>query len=232
MLDDALALRAAWTSQLAALDLGDASSVVMAGAAAEITSESFPLPIADAVEGLVTLGQSAPPLEDDATPSATGLPDGSVSACVLLGTWASISAMESAVEEARRITTSGGRVWLGAVDVDALVLGSPLTSRSAAFYRGRGIAPSGPTGVSPTAMALLRARLREIETYSLALPVAAFSDPAAYVAAVLEGMWLGVGDLSVAEHAQLEADLLEDLRDEPFPLVEYRPWALSSARTP
>lgn len=231
MLDDALALRAAWTTKLAALHIDEAPTIVMAGGAAEVTSETFPLPVADAVDGLVTLGQSAPPLDDGATPFATGLPDGSVSACVLLDMWSSIADMDAAVVEARRITESGGRVWLGDVDVDTLVLGEPATQRSAAFYRSRGVAPAGSPGVSTTAMALLRARLREIETFQVVLPVAAFSDAVSYVAAVLSGMWLGVGNLSVAEKAQLETDLLVGLRNEEFPLVEYRPWVLSRART-
>ena len=231
MLEDALALHEAWTNRLSGFDLADTRTLVMGGVAAELTSESFPMPVADAVEGLVTLGKPAPALGDDATPSATGLAPASIDACVLLEAWSSPGELDAVVIEARRITRTDGQVWLGEVDIETLVAGTAGTQRSAAFYRARGEAPVARSGsVSPTSLALLRGRFGAIETSRVLLPMASFADADGYIGAVLAGMWFGVEDLSVAEKAQLERDLRRDLREERFPIVEYRPWVVSRGR--
>ena len=98
-------------------------------------------------------------------------------------------------------------------------------------YRTRGEAPTTRSGsVSPMSLALLRGRFGAIETSRVLLPVASFADADSYIGAVLAGMWFGVEDLSMAEKAQLERDLRKDLREELFPIVEYRPWIVSRGR--
>lgn len=231
MLEDALALHEAWTTRLAGFDLADTQTLVMGGVAAELTSESFPMPVADAVEGLVTLGKPAPALADDARPSATGLASASIDACVYLEAWSSPDGLDAVVAEARRITRAGGQVWLGEVDIEALVAGTAVTQRSAAFYRARGEAPTDRSGsVSPTSLALLRGRFGSIETSRVLLPMASFADADSYIGAVLAGMWFGVEDLSIAEKVKLEHDLRADLHEESFPIVEHRPWIVSRGR--
>mgnify|MGYP001814656939 CR=1 FL=1 len=233
MLDAALALRTAWTDVLDQLDLSSITSLVMGGEAAEITADTFPLPVADSEDSLVTLGTDAPAIRDDATPTSTGLEGTSVDAFAFLEGAAHPGELDAVVSEARRIVRPGGVVVLGELDREAVLTGTASTRRSAAFHRTVGLdMPSRPGAVAPTATALVRGRISNVESTKRLLPLAAFSDAEAYVSAAFGGMWFGVERLSVADRASLERSLLRDLRSEVFPLVEFRPWIISRGIRP
>lgn len=229
----ALALRMAWETKLAEIGL-DATSVLIGGPLADRIGDAVPIAIADEVASLVVLGDG-PVLPDDATVTATGLPDASVGSVVMLAAWERPTDIAPVVREARRIVVSGGSVWLGRRNVDGMVQTTPATLRAALLYarhpdRIRDLLED--EAVAPTEMALLRGRITSIESWDHLLPVDAFSDAASYRSAVLDGMWFGIDRIDDDERAAVLAALDDSLADAEFPVVEYQPWTLAHGVRP
>lgn len=223
----ALALRHAWDETLA--EMGFVSgSVLIGGPLADRIGEAVPIAIADEVASLVVLGDG-PPLADDATPTATGLPAGSMANVLMLAAWDLDSGIAPVVDEARRVVAPGGSVWLGRRNVDAMIHATPTRLRAALLYgrhpdRVREALAS--ESVAPTELGLVRGGFRSIESWDYDLPVDAFPDAASYRAAVEDGMWLGIDRLSESERSAILGALDRSLRDEEYPIVEYQPWTL------
>lgn len=203
--------------------------VLIGGPLADRIGEAVPIAIADEVASLVVLGDG-PPLADDSSTVATGLPDGSVESALMLAAWDDVRDIGAVVAEARRVVTPGGSVWLGRRNVDAMVHSTPTTLRSARLYsrypdRIRSILAS--ESVAPTELGLVRGGFSSIESWDYELPVDAFGDARSYRLAVESGMWLGIDRIAEAERLALLNELDEDLRSVDFPLVEYQPWTLA-----
>lgn len=203
--------------------------VVIGGPLADRIGAAVPIAIADEVASLVVLGDG-PPLADDASVVATGLPDASMRSALMLAAWDDTHEIAAVVAEAKRVVQTGGSVCLGRRNVDAMVQSTPTTMRSARLYarypdRIRAIIAS--QSVALTELGLVRAGLGSIESWDYELPVDAFEDAVSYRRAVESGMWLGIDRIGESERSTLLSDLDTDLRHADFPLVEYQPWTLA-----
>ncbi len=229
----ALALRQAWETTLAEMGL-TGGSILIGGPLADRIGDAVPIAIADEVASLVVLGEG-PPLADDATVIATGLPDGSMHGALMLSTWKDSDEVASVVDEARRVVRSGGTVWLGRRNVDAMVESTPSALRASMLYRRHPDAVHetlATESVAPTELGLIRGGFRGIEAWDQEVPVDAFPDAAAYTAAVEQGMWLGIDLIDDAERAVVLAELADDLRGAEYPIVERQPWVLVRGTRP
>lgn len=229
MLELTASLRRAWVTTLGELGVDGTGPVLVGGPLAERIGAAVPWAIADEVDGLVVLGDG-PVLDPGSAVTATGLPSASMESVFMLEAWPSPGGINEVVDEALRIVRPGGAVWLGRVDVDALVNATVATRLSALLYRrhaGRFHDYLDRGVVAPTEMALIRGGLRPVQSWHVELPLAAFADAGAYLAAVTDGMWFGIDLVSPAERKGVMADLTTELERASFPLVEYQPWVVA-----
>lgn len=233
MLETLDALTAAWNEALGSLGVELDGAIVIGGGPAEAFGHTLPVRVSDEVHHLVTLG-SAPQLGDHATPSATGLSDDEVDACVMLEAWADAREVPRVVAEARRITRPGGAIWLGVVDAERIHKATRATQRSALAYGAfPGLLSGVPDrSVADCPLALLRGGLKDIETWPVRLPIAAFDSRDTYAEAAVSGMWAGTELLSVAERSALRRAVLDELRGAEPPFVEHQPWIVARGLNP
>lgn len=229
MLELTASLRRAWETTLGDLGVDGTGPVLVGGPLAERIGAAVPWAIVDEVDGLVVLGDG-PVLDPGSSVASTGLPSASMESVFMLEAWSGPHGITEVVDEAIRIVRPGGAVWLGRVDVDALVTATVAKRLSALLYRRhaeRFRAQLDRGVVAPTEMALIRTGLRPVQSWHVELPLAAFADAGAYVAAVTGGMWFGIDLLAPVERNDVMADLTIELRDSSFPLIEYQPWVVA-----
>lgn len=229
MLELTAALRSAWETTLGELGVDGAGPVLVGGPLAERIGAAVPFAITDEVDRLVVLGDG-PVLDPGSRVTATGLQPSSMVSVFMLEAWPNPGGIDEVVDEALRIVRPGGTVWLGRIDADALVNSTVSYRLSTLLYRRhaehlRDLPDQGV--VAPTEMALIRGGLRPVKSWHVELPIAAFADADAYLAAVADGMWLGIDLVPPAERERVMADLTTALERTPFPLVEYQPWVLA-----
>lgn len=209
-------------------------SILVEGPLADRIGDAVPIAIADEVASLVVLGDG-PPLADDATPTATGLPDGSMTGALILGAWDRPRAIPALVDEARRVVAPGGSVWLGRRNVDAMIHSTPSTLLASMLYARYADAVRealDTESVAPTELGLVRAGFRSIESWEYDIPVDAFADAESYRTAVESGMWLGIDLIGDTERSRVLALLDDHLADADYPLVEVQPWILACGIRP
>jgi hypothetical protein len=232
MLTNTLALRKAWDEVLTSLKVEyTGGSVILGGPLAERFGDAIPFAVADEVAGLVSLGDG-PILNDDATVVASGLPTGSVDAVVMIDAWRSHAELRDVTSESRRIARTGGKVWLGDLDVEGLVNAMASRRTSALFYapygRAIGVLHEHSSHVASTELALLRGAFDDIEVWPTDLPIAAFGTIDAYIEAVSAGMWPGVDVLTSLQWSDLEEEIRRSLGDLEAPYIEHQPWLMAS----
>lgn len=235
MLTTELALREAWDSVLARLDVPTEGSVILGGPLAERFGASIPFAVVDEVSGLVSLGDG-PLLEPASSVVASGLAADSVDAVFMVDAWRTHTELSAVVVESKRIVRPGGKVWLASLNVEGLMNATPSVRPSALFYANGGsvsLAVDSRTEVfASTELALLRAGFNDIETWPMDLPIASFDTIDQYVEAVGSGMWPGVEALGAADWTELVVEVRRSLAGTDTPIVEHEPWLLASALKP
>lgn len=228
------AFHAAWRDTIGSLGTGAAGEVLVAGPYAHALADELPVPTADEGGGLAVLGPKGFPIETGASPRATGLPDASVDAAVVLSAWRTVAGVGPVLAETARVVRPGGTVWLGEPALDVLTCSMPATYRAGLLYqahpdvaaRVRAAAGSGDLGVE-----MVRHRLRDVTVIESDLPVAVFTTAAEGVEAVRAGIWPGTEFLSAVELDDLLDDVRASFRNRVrFPVVDYQPWTLGRGR--
>lgn len=235
MLSTGTALRTAWSEALHELGVSNQGSVILGGPLAERFGASIPFTTVDEVSGLVSLGDG-PSLEPDSTVVASGLPDGSVDAVVMVDAWRTHDELRSVVNEAKRILRPGGNAWLASLSIEGLVNATPSVRTSALFYAvGGAVSPRVEARnevFASTEMALMRAGFRSMQTWPMDLPVAAFDTIDEYVRAVRDGMWPGVEELEILQSEELGLEIRRFLAGVQAPIVDHEPWLLATGLKP
>lgn len=231
------ALRHAWVDTLDVLGAGGQDSVLLVGAGAEALADEIAPPVGDAATGFVVLGDEPVLIPADALPQATGLPAAIFDAVVSLEVWRNEASLQSAADEAVRLTRPGGTVWLGQRDFGLLATSEPATYRAALLYRRRpdavAVARSGLVERAMLGVTAVRAGLRPVESVAADLPAAQYDSEAEYFEAVQSGGWPGLEVLDPPDVDALLGDLARSLRPpHRFPVVERQPWSLVRGTKP
>jgi SAM-dependent methyltransferase len=222
-------LREAWLATLETLGAPVNADTLLLGPYAEFLADRLPGPTGDVAPGVATFG--VPTVAEGATPNATGFPDGTFDAAVVMSAWETPAGVGPAVAEAVRTVRPGGTVWIGEIDSKALTESMPAARRYGLLYR------SDPGVVADVrfrfraadilGIEAVRAGIREVVESKVDLPVATIASPAEGVEAIRSGMWPGTEVLDVGSLDRLlgrvDASLQPPTR---FPVVETLPWLI------
>jgi hypothetical protein len=220
---------------LADLGAPTGADTLLLGPYAEFLADRLPGPTGATASGVATLGVATVP--EGATPSATGLAEGSFDTAVVLSAWQTPAGIGPIVTEAVRTVRPGGTVWIGEIDPKALTETMPAAHRYGLLYRS---APAVSTEVSRRFRAAdvigieaVRAGLQDVVETKVELPIATIASAADGVEMVRSGIWPGTAML---DQGSLD-ELLErvDASFEPstrFPVVATLPWLIVRGRRP
>jgi hypothetical protein len=218
-------------------DLGapTGADTLLLGPYAEFLADRLPGPTGDTAPGVATLGVATVP--EGATPRATGFPDASFDAAVVLSAWDTPAGILPVVTEAARAVRSGGAVWIGEIDPKALTRSMPAARRYGLLYRSFPVVAAEVRRRFRSAEAIgieaVRAGLHDVDETKVDLPVATIGSVEEGVAAVRSGIWPGTDMLDEASLdfllGEVEASLAPPTR---FPVVATLPWLIVRARRP
>ena len=221
----------AWRRSLAAIGADLTGAVLLAAANGSSLARGAVAPVREEGMALVTLGAGdVPSLPDDASPRATGAPDASFDAVVMLAAWDGPHAMYDVAAEAARIVRPGCHVWLGDIDAEAMVESTPAAYPQAILYREHPEVGdrllSAHEGSSRMALAALGSGIRPLLIEAADLPLGAYTDASAYVEAVRSGLWPGSEWIGAQQMDDVLVALQQRLREVEFPTVAHQPWLL------
>jgi len=210
----------------------DGETVIL-GPQAELVADHLPGPTAGSAPAVASLGTL--PVPEDATATASGLPDGAFDTAIALGAWGSPAEVGAVLAEAVRVTRPGGSVWVGDVDARTLTRAMPATQPYGLLYRSE---PSVAADVRHRFRATpglgvdaVRAGLRSVSTTNADLPAAVADGVAEAVEAVRGGIWPGTELLDEATLDRLLTHLAASMRRSVrFPVVLTLPWSLVQGR--
>ena len=184
-------LQDAWLSTLTELGAADGVDTLLIGPYAESLADQLPAPTGDTTPTIATLRVT--PVPDGAVPTATGFPGASFDSAVALSAWETPADVFAVVEEAVRVVSPGGKVWLGEVDARALTLSMPAARRYGLLYRDESEAATRARfrfrAADGLGVEAVRAGLREVVEMRADLPIAVVDSAAEGVEAVRSGIW-------------------------------------------
>lgn len=222
-------LQDAWISTLTDLGAADGVDTLLIGPYAESLADQLPGPTGDTTPNVATLRVT--PVPDGAIPTATGFADGSFDSAVALSAWETPAEVFGVVEEAVRVVSPGGRVWLGEVDAGALTRSMPAARRYGLFYRSEPDVAARARfrfrAADGLGVEAVRSGLRDVVEMRADLPVAVVESPAEGVEAVRSGIWPESAMLDAAAFDQLLSRVNVSLQPPTrFPVVFTLPFSI------
>ena len=223
-----------WAGTLHELGVGFGDTVVVAGDRADLVADAYQAagapPIAYARAGFAVLARTPPDADfDAATPSATGLGDGTVDLFVLRHAWNGPPGLAAAVAEVRRELAPGGTAVLCEPDLVRLMRSPYQRYPSQLLYRLHPEVAADLEGslVSPGELAAeaVRAGFTELIGIDVEETIGSFDGPD-YLRFLSERGWPGfalLDDDQIAGVIETVSGMLRRLA--PIgPVVEREPW--------
>ncbi|MCJ7725992.1 MAG: hypothetical protein MUP76_06340 [Acidimicrobiia bacterium] len=220
-----------WIDTLEAFEADWTAPIVVAGrdaaAFADELSRFSSSGIAADGEDWALLGSDAP---DAAPASWMDLPKGIAGTVIMRKAWADGPGLALAAPAAARLVAVGGRLFLADLDADRLLDGSPVHYPYQLRFTLDPVAAAAlvatSTSTADLALELGRSGLRSVKGIVVDEEGDTFPGAADYWAAVRDGAWPSLGDLSAEDRGVLLENLAAALsRTAPMgEIVERRPW--------
>lgn len=222
-------LQDAWLSTLTDLGAADGVDTLLIGPYAESLADQLPAPTGDTTPNVATLRVT--PVPEGAVPTATGFPGASFDSAVALSAWETPADVFEVAEEAARVVSAGGRVWLGEVDARALTLSMPAARRYGLLYREETEVANRARfrfrAADGLGVEAVRVGLREVVEMRADLPIAVVGSAAEGVEAVRSGIWPESATLDAAAFDRLLSRVNGSLQPPTrFPVVFSLPFSI------